>query len=311
MNAWFLAGATAVGKSAVAQHLAERRGAAILSADSMLIYRGMDIGTAKPSLAERGQVSYYGIDLAGPDERFSVWQYREQALEVLSREPQVIVVGGTGLYLKSLTHGLRSVAGENAVLRSEWEARVAAEGVGVLREHVRRVAPDAFEQLADKDNSRRLIRVLEQAGSVERGSGSVERGAGDWSVPAGGGRMVGLFAERSLLQARIAHRVEQMYADGLLEEVEALLAAGVLSETARQAIGYAEAIGHLAGELSEAAAKERTVVRTRRLAKRQMTWLRHQAEIDWVEVSSGVEVEELAGAVEELWRKNGATAVRE
>jgi tRNA dimethylallyltransferase len=84
-----------------------------------------------------------------------------------------------------------------------------------------------------------------------------------------------------------------------------------LSETARQAIGYAEAIGHLAGELSEAAAKERTVVRTRRLAKRQMTWLRHQAEIDWVEVSSGVEVEELAGAVEELWRKNGATAVRE
>jgi tRNA dimethylallyltransferase len=118
--------------------------------------------------------------------------------------------------------------------------------------------------------------------------------------------------ERELLLGRIELRVKQMYAGGLLAEVERLLSSGFeLSETARQAIGYAEAIGCLKGELTQAEALERTVIRTRRLAKRQMTWFRHQAEVDWVEVVAGAEVECIADKVEELWGRNGATEIRE
>jgi tRNA dimethylallyltransferase len=308
MDAYFLVGATAVGKSAVAQCLAERRGCGVLSADSMSIYCGMDIGTAKPGKAERGDVRYYGIDIVEPWERFSVWEYRKHALWALEQECDgggLIVAGGTGLYVKSLMQGLRAEVGEDAELRAEWAARVQAEGVGALQDYVRRVAPEAFAKLSDRENPRRLVRVLELAAA----GGDDRR---DWERPAGGGRPVGLFMERELLLGRIELRVKQMYAGGLLAEVERLLSGGFeLSETARQAIGYAEAIGCLKGELTQAEALERTVIRTRRLAKRQMTWFRHQAEVDWVEVVAGAEVESIADKVEELWGRNGATEIRE
>jgi len=278
--AFFLVGPTAVGKSAVAQHLAEQRSASILSADSMLIYRGMDIGTAKPTVAERGDVPYYGVDLAEPDESFSVWDYRRHALEALAALPEgeeLIVTGGTGLYVKSLIHGLEDRPGGDAALRTEWERRLADEGIGALQDAVRRAAPERFEALADKENPRRLIRALEAAGAPHA--------VPSWTS-AEEPVVVGLSMEPELLNARIAQRVEEMYAQGLMEEVTRLLERDrPLSETARQAIGYAEAIELIEGQATQAEAVERTIIRTRRLAKRQRTWFRHQANVDWLEVA--------------------------
>ncbi len=303
--AFFLVGPTAVGKSSVAQYLAEQRSASILSADSMLIYRGMDIGTAKPTVAERGDVPYYGVDLAEPDESFNVWDYRRDALEALAALPEgeeLIVTGGTGLYVKSLVHGLEDRPGGDAALRAEWERRLADEGIAALQEAVRRAAPERYEALADKENPRRLIRALETAGAPPE--------TPSWQSteePV----LAGLSMEPELLNARIAQRVEEMYAQGLVEEVTRLLERErPLSETARQAIGYAEAIALIEGQATQAEAVERTVVRTRRLAKRQRTWFRHQANVDWVEVTPGADVAALAEQVAQRWRKHGATEIR-
>ena len=172
MDACFIVGPTAVGKSAVAQFLAEKRGDIILSADSMLIYRGMDIGTAKPSAEERGNVPYYGVDLAEPAEKFSVWDYRQHALKVLENcsgeDCGVIVPGGTGLYIKSLTHGLEDRPGADLALREKWEQRLLEDGVGVLQDALREADLAAFEALVDRDNPRRLIRALESVGSQHK-----------------------------------------------------------------------------------------------------------------------------------------------
>ena len=128
ISALFLVGATATGKTAVAQHIAESRGYSILSADSMLIYRGMNIGTAKPTLSERSRVNYYGLDLVDPDETFNVWQYRKYALSVLSRDTTFMVVGGSGLYIKSLTHGITDAGEASPAARAVFEALFQEKG---------------------------------------------------------------------------------------------------------------------------------------------------------------------------------------
>lgn len=303
--AYFLVGPTAVGKSTVAQHLAEQRSASILSADSMLIYRGMDIGTAKPTMAERGDVPYYGVDLADPDEGFSVWDYRQHALEALALlddNRELIVTGGTGLYVKSLIHGLEDRPGGDPALRAEWKQRLEEEGIGPLQEAVRQADPALFEALADKENPRRLIRALETAGSPQA---TPSWQSADEPV------LVGLSMDPKLLNVRIAQRVEEMYAQGLVEEVTRLLEReSPLSKTARQAIGYAEAIELIEGQVTRAEAVERTTIRTRRLAKRQRTWFRHQANVAWVEVTPESDVATVGDQVAQRWREHGATEIR-
>ncbi|MBT3192031.1 MAG: tRNA (adenosine(37)-N6)-dimethylallyltransferase MiaA [Verrucomicrobia bacterium] len=306
LAAHFLVGPTGVGKSAVAQLLAEQQGAPILSADSMLIYRGMDIGTAKPTVDERGAVPYFGVDLVDPDVTFSAWEYRRHALDALKRvpaPPYAIVTGGTGLYVKALTHGLVDRPGADPALRERWQRRLAEEGIGALQRALREVAPDVFESLADKQNPRRLIRALE---TVDAPQPRVDRP--EEAVPA---TVVGLSIDPELLNERIAQRVHTMYDQGLLDEVEQLLAAGKpLSKTARQAIGYAEAMDLVEGRLTQAQAIERTIVRTRRLAKRQRTWFRHQADVIWVEVTRERSLADLADKVGQQWREHGPTAIR-
>jgi len=302
MDACFLVGATAVGKSAVAQFLAVKRGDIILSADSMLIYRGMDIGTAKPSVAERGSVPYYGVDLVDPSDKFSAWDYRQHALKVLADYSGggrgVIVTGGTGLYVKSLTHGLEDRPGADLALRKKWERRVEEEGIGVLQDALRDADSVAFESLVDRENPRRLIRALESVGSQHKPQ--------QWSEIKSEAMLVGLSMEPKLLHDRIALRVEIMYSEGLVAEVEVLLASEQpMSDTARQAIGYSEAIDFIEGRMTQAEAMERTVIRTRRLAKRQRTWFRNQAQVAWVDVTPDSSVEELADQVEALWEKFG------
>ncbi len=305
VEAFFLVGPTAVGKSAVAHCLAEQQSATILSADSMLIYRGMDIGTAKPSVAERGDVPYYGVDLADPDEDFSVWDYRHHALEALAkinREDALIVTGGTGLYVKSLIHGLTRHPGADKALRVEWERRLANESIEALQEAVRQADPVRYEMLSDKENPRRLIRALETAGTPPD-----EKPWQSESDPV----LIGLSMEPHLLNARIAQRVEDMYAQGLVEEVSHLLVRErPLSKTASQAIGYAEVIDLIEGRATQAEAVERTIVRTRRLAKRQRTWFRHQANVIWVDVAPESSVTSLAEQVAQRWREYGSTPIR-
>jgi tRNA dimethylallyltransferase len=305
-RAFFLVGPTAAGKTAVAQHIAERRGWAVLAADSMTVYRGMDIGTAKPSPEERRRVPYGGLDLADPSEGFSVGAYRIEALRFLNacvaRNLTVIVVGGSGLYVKSLTHGLAASPAESG--RGEhWERVWQTEGVEGLQRALARLRPDLLAALRDPLNPRRLLRAL---GVAEAGGGEPAAG---WRAAAAG-RLVGIEAGRAFLAARIAARTRSMFAGGLVAETERLRHAFPrLSRTAACAIGYAEAAGVLDGALTPEAAAERAAVRTRRLAKRQRTWFRHQEDVEWIAVDEGDRIEDIADRVVEAWGRNGATAI--
>lgn len=292
-SAFVLVGPTASGKSAVAQLLAEQTGATVVSADSMNIYRGMDIGTAKPSPAERARVKTFGIDLAGPTEPFSVGDWLNAvrpAFQPSDKPP--IVAGGTGLYVKCLLQGLDDLPAADASLRERTEQMTLAE----LQSEACQAAPEAYAALADKKNPRRLIRLLEQncrPGDPTRRSWKNE-------MPV----IIGLHVERDVLHKRIAERVEKMYAGGLLEEARGLIGLK-LSSTAQHAIGYAEAFAVLRGEMKEAQAKEETIVRTRQLAKRQMTWFRHQLKVEWIATADFPTIGSLAGKVFKVWKNCG------
>jgi tRNA dimethylallyltransferase len=307
-RAYFLVGPTAVGKTAVAQCLAEGRGWEILSADSMVVYRGMDIGTAKPTPAERGRVRYWGLDLVAPGEPFNVALFLEEARRCFvsagARGIPVIVVGGTGLYIKALLEGLEDLAPGNPEARAHWEALSREEGVGALQRALRDRAPAWYEALSDTANTRRLIRALECA---EAGQPAPPP---DWGRRRGGGTVTGLAMERERLAARIEARVRAMYDAGLLEETRRLFAAAEgLGRTALQAIGYAEAWACLQGRIGRDEAMRLTAQRTRQLAKRQMTWFRHQVDVAWIPVKERDTVGDLARGVAEDWERRGAGEV--
>ena len=304
--AFFLVGPTAAGKSTVAQHIAETQKRDILSADSMLVYRGMDIGTAKPSKDERARVVYGGLDLANPDEPFSVGQYIEHArgflTESSTRGRSSIVTGGTGLYVKCLTEGLAQLPPADPALRAWAEALLERDGVEGLQKALQERDASRYEALRDKSNPRRLIRALELAGQA---LGNIKTWSTMPSVP-----MIGLTVEPELLAANIRTRVRKMYDSGLLEEADRLLSSYTkLSETASQAIGYAEAIAVRQGRMTLEDAVARTTVRTRQLAKRQMTWFRHQANVVWISVGKNSTIEQIAGQVLAQWKQYGQTPV--
>lgn len=288
-----LVGPTASGKSAVAQLLAEQTGAPVVSADSMNIYRGMDIGTAKPSAEERAHVKTFGVDLAEPTQSFSVGGWLKAVRPAFQGLETPIVAGGTGLYVKCLLQGLDDLPSANEELRVRAEKMPLTE----LQNEVKKVAPEAYEALTDKENPRRLIRLLEHGGLVSK----------HWKneLPI----VVGLHVERDVLHKRIAERVKEMYAGGLLDEARGLLGFE-LSSTAQMAIGYAEAFSVLRGEMTEAEARERTIVRTRQLSKRQMTWFRHQLNVEWIDTQKFQTLEKTAAGVSKVWKNNGAVPVK-
>ncbi len=294
-GAYFLVGATASGKSGIAQYIAEREGQLIVSADSMNLYRGMDIGTAKPTPEERSKADYAGFDLADPTEKFSVAAYLRAVRPAFESGRDIIVAGGTGLYVKCLTEGFDDVPPENTALRAELEAL----DFHTLEKRARDEASELYERLTedDRQNPRRLIRILEKDGPTERTWDSKSRPV-----------IVGLHVEREVLLRRIEQRVAQMYADGLLEEARGLIRLE-LSQTALQAIGYAEAFAVLNNEMTLEEAKEKTVIRTRQLAKRQMTWFRNQLNVEWINVADYPTSEKLAEAVSDAWKRIGPTPV--
>ncbi|MGD9612452.1 MAG: tRNA (adenosine(37)-N6)-dimethylallyltransferase MiaA [Kiritimatiellia bacterium] len=307
LAAHFLVGPTASGKSALAQHLAlkSRPPRPVLAADSMTIYRGMDVGTAKPDAAERRSVPSFGFDLVDPDRPFSVGDWlaavRAAAPAIAACGVPPIVVGGTGLYVKCLTEGLDS-APADPERRAAAEALLRVEGLEALQAAARALNPAEYAKLRDPENPRRVVRAYELLAAGHPLPVAEER-----PRP----KLAGLALPPDELRARIARRARQMFAYGLVDEVRALREKfPVLSDTARHAIGYEEAGLVLDGKISEEEAIRRTALRTGQYAKRQMTWFRHQADVVWIDVGPRDDVERLSGKVQAIWRTHGPAALR-
>ncbi len=300
---WFLTGATAVGKSQIGLALAEQLGAEIVSLDSMAIYRGMDIGTAKPGAEERASVPHHLIDLREPDEEYSVAQYLDDAEQVVrdirGRGREVLFVGGTPMWLKCLLRGLFEGPPANWELRQEIEQEAAQLPPGELHRRLEQVDPLAANQIHPND-TRRLIRALE----VFRSTGepiSHQQLEFEDARRADECRVFVLHRPRDEQHRRIEARVDRMLADGLVDEVRGLTSGGKqLGRTASQAVGYQEVLEYLAGDVDEATMIEKIKARTRRFAKRQGTWFRSLSECRWVEVADGDATESIVGQIYDM-----------
>lgn len=283
-----IAGPTATGKTRLGVELARRCGGEIVSADSMQLYRGMDIGTAKATAAERAEAVHHMLDVCEPSEDYSVSRYVEEAGAVCDRLLEEgktpILVGGTGLYIDSLLSG-RDFAGRqegDEGLRRALEADYERLGGEALRERLRAVDPERAEKLHPGDR-RRLVRALEVY--LLTGRTITEHDAETRARPPRyeSLRYVLNYASREWLYARIDRRVDEMVEQGLFGEVEGLLASGLSAEcTAMQAIGYKEAVRALRGEISRAEAAALMKQSSRRYAKRQLTWFKRDKGARWI-----------------------------
>jgi tRNA dimethylallyltransferase len=280
-----LVGPTASGKTEAGIAVAERLGAEIVSVDSMLVYRRMDVGTAKPTLAERARVPHHLLDVAEPGETFSVARFQALAgaavVEVERRGPRALLVGGSGLYFRAVVDGL-DFPGTDPEVRRELESEAEAIGARPLHERLRSFDPVAAVKI-EPANVRRTVRALEVAAVTGRRFSSY---AEAWEqFPDGRVRAAGIDLEPAALRARIERRVRDMVEAGFVDEVRALVADGLgPSLTASQAIGYAEMVHHLAGRIGLEEAVVATVKRTRALARRQMAWFRRDPRIRWFRV---------------------------
>ncbi len=284
--AWFLTGPTASGKTAVGIELARRIGAEIISLDSMALYRGMDIGTAKPTLEERRAAPHHLIDILEPSEEFSVAQYLQAAEkcagEIGSRGKRVLFVGGTALYLKAILRGLFSGPPADWKLRREMEEIARVDGPEALHQRLQKLDSAAAAKLHPND-VRRVIRALEVHQATGRPISSLQQQF-DRGRPVEECRVFVLDWPRELLDERIRRRVDEMFAAGLVDEVQRLMSADSLSRTAAQAVGYREVLEHLQGQRGLPETIELVKLRTRQFAKRQMTWFRSLSECRWIPI---------------------------
>jgi len=279
-------GPTGSGKSDVAMAYARARsGTEIVAVDAMQVYRGMDIGTAKPTLDDRSAVAHHGLDLADPADEFAVAEYVGVATSAIdgieSRHGRALLVAGTGLYLRAVTDPME-MPGRWPEVRAALEARVEAEGPGPLHAELVVLDPLAASRM-EPSNGRRVVRALE----VTLGSGRPfsSFGPGLDQYPPVPFVQVGLQWARPLLARRIEERVRRMMTAGLLDEVATLLARpGGLSRTAMQALGYKELIAHLHGDCSLDEAVDTVILRTRQYAVRQERWFRRDPRIRWVPI---------------------------
>ena len=274
-------GPTGTGKSAVAMAVAERIGAEIVAVDAFTVYRGMDVGTAKPSLADRRRVPHHMIDVLDPSEASSVEWFQAAARaaidDVLLRGRIPILVGGSGLYFRAVVDPLEFPP-TDARVRAGIERRYADDPARAHRDLVE-VDPDAAARM-DPGNVRRAVRALEVLELTGRRFSDWRLAWDNWEPVYPGLLVIGLSGGRPALAPRLDARVDAMLAAGWLDECRAL-AGTELSQTARQAIGYAELLDHLAGGLDYEAAVERIKVRTRRYAARQDRWFRADPRVQW------------------------------
>lgn len=333
-----LTGPTAIGKSGVAIQIARKGGRAsavssaesatpgngveIISADSMQVYRGMDIGTAKPSLETRREIPHHLIDILDPWEAYSAGRYVQDATKIIrgleSEGKEPLVVGGTALYIKALTEGLFKGPGADWRIRQELETMAAEKGAHYLHDVLEGVDP-ASAQRIQRGDLRRVVRALEVYQKTGRPISSWQQ---EWGVrhsnaefgmrnsefnstihnPHSTFRMVILSLDRKELYRRIEERVERMFQEGLVEEVGRLLAQPQgLGRQAREALGYAEVIEHLEGKMTLSEARELIKKNTRRFAKRQMTWFRGFRGAKWLEIKEEGPEEVAKRAVEILY----------
>ena len=277
-------GPTASGKSSVAMVVAESEGDVdLISIDSMQVYRGMNIGTAKPTPAERSRVPHHLTDLVDANQEFAVAEFQRAyngVLEELTeRGRRAILVGGTGLYHRAVIDGL-NLPGEWPEIRTRLQAEVGRFGAPSL--HARLVACDpAAAAKTEPNNARRIVRALEVCEGSGRPFSSF--GPGLEAYPPTPVAQIGLRWERGVLADRIGQRVHQMMQDGLLNEVCGLADVG-LSKTAAQALGYKEILAHLEGSVSLDEAVDQVIVRTRQFAVRQLRWFQRDPRVRWVDI---------------------------
>lgn len=282
-----LIGPTAVGKTALSIQLAKHYNAEIISGDSMQVYRGMDIGTAKIKKEEQEGVVHHLIDICDPEEAYSAADFQAHAKalidDIYARGKLPFVVGGTGLYIESLCYQYRFADhGSDEAFREEQEQYAAEYGVDALHQKLAEIDPEAALRLHPND-IRRVIRALEVhhvtgMTFTEQQRGQVKESPYNLCI-------LGLTRDRQKLYARIEERIDQMLEEGLLDEVKSLLSRQLpLHSVPMQALGYKELIAYLNGECSYEAAVELLKRDTRRFAKRQLSWFRHMKDIHWIDM---------------------------
>jgi tRNA dimethylallyltransferase len=279
-----LVGPTACGKTEAGIALAARLDAEVLSIDSMLVYRGMDVGTAKPTPEQRRGVPHHLMDVVDPSERFTVAMFQDLAADVLQSVERPLLVGGSGLYFRAVVDDLRFPR-EDAATRVELEREAALVGAGAMHRRLTRTDPVAAARI-DPGNVRRTVRALEVTAVTGR---PFSEFAVAWErFDPGRVRAAGIRMERAALGRRIEGRVRAMVDAGWLGEVDELCARGLGAWlTSSRAIGYAELARHLDREMSLEAAIDATVRRTRELARRQMAWFRRDPRIAWFDAGAG------------------------
>ena len=281
-----ICGATATGKSDLAVSLAHEIDAEIINADSMQLYKGMDIGTAKITMEERKGIAHHLMDLLDVTQDANVAWYQENARaaisEINARGKNVIIVGGTGLYIKAILDEL-NFPDTDPVVRAALELEFATQGIGPLFERLEKLDPAAALAI-DKANSRRVIRALEVIKITGKPfTANLPREESSRYPHA---QQFGLVMDRDLLSERISNRVDRMWEQGLVAEVEKLMVAGITQGvTAQRALGYAQVIAQIEGKVTEEEAQEETKRATRQYARRQETWFSRDERITWISPS--------------------------
>ena len=292
-------GPTATGKSHCAIEIAKKYNGEIISGDSMLVYKGMDIGTAKPTAEELAAVPHHLVNILPPDASFSVVDFKQQAerliTEITARGHLPIIAGGTGLYIKALLEGYAfNEAEEDSELRRELEREATEQGAQALHERLRELAPQEAERI-HPNNVRRVIRALE---SALQGESVHQYGAAEMPYNA---LVIGLNMERQALYARINRRVDLMLEAGLEQEVHGLLQQGVHPDCqSMQSIGYRQMVWYIDAGLPYAEAVEKLKQATRNFAKRQLTWYKKMPYIHWLQLDAEPDYAQAVAQIEAL-----------
>ena len=279
-----IVGPTAVGKTALSLEIAEKFSAEIINADAMQIYKGMDIGTAKLPLSQRRGIFHHQIDVLDPSEEANVSQYQKQSREIindlLSKNVQPVLVGGSGLYVNSVLEDLE-FPGTNLEVRAKYEEILDEKGVEALFQMLKEIDPKAAENILP-NNARKIVRALE----VNEITGKAFNAKLPEPSPIFSDVRIALDMPRDLLDKRISDRVHQMFEDGFVDEVKSIEKNLRLGKTALRALGYSQVLSLLAGEISEDEAITLTINATKKFARRQLSWFRRDPLIHWLDATS-------------------------